>query len=413
MFTEALVFLAAIATFFLSRRSPWQAICLVIFLLPAYVVRLRIAGLPTNAFEVLLLAAVIAAASLPDAKKNTAAALHLVPRSVKIWVGVFLLAACVSTVISPQTRVSLGILKGWIIIPMAAAALILAVRPTDTQKKQLLHALIASSVAVSMVALVMGRVGGRLQAFYDSPNSLALFVAPMLTATLWQAEHDKQHKRWLIAAAALQVMAIIGAQSVGAVIAIAAALGVGISLWVKRGKVKTLAGLLLAAAIAAWIFWQTGKISYLLQPITNPSTHNSATVRLQLWSIGWDLIKENPLRGIGLGQFEPAYQQKLHQRFAAGNVLLTPYSSPLTSEFVFRDPHNWPIAFWLNTGLLGLISFVSLNIVAIKKMRREQSPILTAYSLLLTTILLFGLVDTIYWKNDLATIWWVAVAALL
>ncbi|MBI3255812.1 MAG: O-antigen ligase family protein [Candidatus Andersenbacteria bacterium] len=439
MLIEIVVMLAAILLAYQARKNLWRAICMIAFLLPAYVVRLQIGGIPTNALELLILAAGTAVLWQKGTPQTYWQSLKNIPKPIKIWITLFVLAACMSTLISSQVLVSLGILKGWVFVPLLYASLVCAARPSTAQKQQLLYALVASASAVSLVALLMGRLGGRLQAFYDTPNSLALYIAPILAATFWQAalppaaplearrSGDKGgrgvavHKRRLLTAAAtIQVMALIGSQSVGAAVAVFISLYIGVWLWLKKDKVKTLVVLTSLAVICAWLLWQSGKLPYLLKPIANPQTHNSATVRLQLWSISWDLIKENPVLGVGLGQFEPAYQQKLTARLRAchpesleGSMKSLAYNCErLASEFVFRDPHNWILAFWLNIGLLGLLSFMSLNIMVLKKIRLKQDSIYTSYYLLLITVLLFGLVDTIYWKNDLSIMWWLLVAIL-
>jgi len=138
---------------------------------------------------------------------------------------------------------------------------------------------------------------------------------------------------------------------------------------------------------------------------TSSSSGASLAVRQQLWSVGRQLIAEHPIFGVGLGQFEPQYQRVLHERFSQFNSgLLSPEPIP---EFVFRDPHNWIIAFWLNAGLLGLVAFIGVHIVAVWR-SKERGVVLA-----LVLLLLFGLVDTIYWKNDLATLHWVLISLTL
>ncbi|HLD25813.1 MAG TPA: hypothetical protein VJC05_02120, partial [Candidatus Andersenbacteria bacterium] len=78
--------------------------------------------------------------------------------------------------------------------------------------------------------------------------------------------------------------------------------------------------------LALTVLSLTGRGQYLLSPLFS-DTPNSISVRGQLWSVAAELITEHPFLGIGLGQFEPAYQEKLHDRFAVYS-LLTPNSAP-------------------------------------------------------------------------------------
>ena len=202
-------------------------------------------------------------------------------------------------------------------------------------------------------------------------------------------------------------------------------------LYLRWGAVLTL------VFISLGYLSSTGRLTYLLQPLSSSDTHNSLSVRQQLWSISVDLIKDHPLLGVGLGTFEPAYQNQLHERFTqfANCQLSTKKCESPLPEFVFRDPHNWLLSFWLNTGLLGLVSFILLNayilvhawrsVLKITGGHNQHSitPIQTNHFLItyqtqtltlaLLSILIFGLADTIYWKNDLAALHWTIVTCLI
>ena len=151
----------------------------------------------------------------------------------------------------------------------------------------------------------------------------------------------------------------------------------------------------------------SGRLSYLASPVISGEP-NSISVRLQLWDIAWDLAQAHPVLGIGLGTFEPAYQNKLHERFAAGSLPSQAYSPPTPlAEFVYRDPHNWILSFWLNMGIIGLISFTFLHVWILRPWLHIHY---SAPFAALAVLLLFGLVDTIYWKNDLSALHWVLLA---
>jgi len=159
------------------------------------------------------------------------------------------------------------------------------------------------------------------------------------------------------------------------------------------------------------IQWTTGKLTHAL------SATSPFHARLQIWQVSLAFIRDHPLFGTGLGTFEPTYQQKLHELLALGvgggewgavsSLLPTPDFLRPPLEWVVRDPHNVLLSFWLNTGLLGLLSMAGLVVVSL---RRPYSPHPTPYSLAaqaaLAAVLLFGLVDVPYFKNDLAMLWW-------
>ncbi len=411
MVIEVYVGLAVIFMYLLARKNFWHAIMVVTALLPAYSIRFHMWFIPTNALEVLIAAVALAAILGPAVWLSWKSAWQKLPAAIKTSTAFFVLAAIVSVYISPQLQTSAGIFKSWVLIPILFAWLIYAARPSPQQKKQLLHALIWSGSVVSLIALCLGLTDGRLQAFYDTPNSLALYIAPILAATIWQMMTEtKQKNSWLFVAAATQAAALLGSQSLAGSLSLIVSLFIG-SLYWRKGK-QLQKSLLLGSIIILIVlitFISTGKFRYLLEPLKDPSVHNSATVRLQLWSISWDLIQENPLLGIGLGQFEPAYQQKLHERFLNPAIY---YPQPIP-EFVFRDPHNWLLSFYLNAGLLGLLAFIALNVFILKRNWQSQNRVTQTYTILLISYLLFGLVDTIYWKNDLSIIHFLLLAILV
>ncbi|MFH1353866.1 MAG: O-antigen ligase family protein [bacterium] len=369
------------------------AIILTAAFLPAYLLRFSVFGLPANFLELAILVVATACFIRPATRSRWATAWRRLPITFRILVLLFITAAIVSTIISPHPYTSLGILKSWIIIPILFGWLIYSGSFLKIEKFNLkiINALMASGIAVSAIGLFQIFSLGRVKSVYSVPNSLALFLAPLLIIALWQ-------KRWFYAAPI--VLALLATQSVSALIAITITLSLGITFWAKPSSRKpALTILALFFILAALFLSSTGRLTYLTQ------FPNSISVRLQLWSISWDLIKEHPILGVGLGTFEPVYQQKLHERFFTRRSLGEDRSPPL-AEFVFRDPHNWILSFWLNTGLLGLLSFVGLNILVFFKFNSSA----TALALALLALLLFGFTDTIYFKNDLAALHWILLA---
>ena len=134
------------------------------------------------------------------------------------------------------------------------------------------------------------------------------------------------------------------------------------------------------------------------QNIVNSTERNSLTTRLQIWEISWELVKQQPLLGVGLGNFYAPYRA---QAFAM-------YSPPLEWEVV--KAHNLFLNLWLEVGLLGLLVFIYLIIIyshcVSKLLKQNLTPtewwILAASVSALTSTLAHGLLDTPYFKNDLA-----------
>jgi len=380
--------------------------------------------LPTNFLESSVL--VVFLVTLFQAKnrllwKN---AWSIIPKSVVFLVALFVITSIVSTYISPHPTTSLGILKGWIITPIIFSWLVFsfAIDNTNNFINHAIRSLILSGLIVSLIGIAqIGRLD-RITSVYDVPNSLALFITPLIVLSLWLAVHQ-QNPIFNTLATLVMLIALLATQSASGIFTVIITLLIAALIFPLRhtnfnqrlNTRKIITILFGITIISTLILTSTGRLNYLTKPLLNEQSYNSISVRRQLWSISWELIKENPILGTGLGTFEPAYQNKLHQRFIAYQDLTTnnyKLEKPLP-EFVFRDPHNWILSFWLNTGLLGLFSFTALNIlILVKTTKHHKHTLVTSYGLLVTIIslLLFGLTDTIYWKNDLSTLYWLLIA---
>ena len=142
----------------------------------------------------------------------------------------------------------------------------------------------------------------------------------------------------------------------------------------------------------------------------------SASSRVELWGDGLKAVKESPILGLGLTGFANQY-----------GVLNT---DPTLDTH--NLPHNIFLNFWVETGLLGLISFLYIISLYIYRGLRGASPpiiggvpreaggggindstIKLAISLFLIALLFQGLVDNPYFKNDLALVFWIILSLII
>lgn len=380
------------------------AIVGVTALLPLYIVRFSIFGIPTNVLEVCILGVFVGGVSSAAVRTQWRSILYSLDWNVKILVPLFILSAVISTLVSPHIVTSLGVLKGWVLVPILLGWMVFAAVQQDERRiGYVLDALAVSALTVSLIGIFQVGAMDRVRSIYDVPNSLALFLAPLFVATLWRAVTHRSFA--LYGVSVVMGIALLLTQSVGGVVASLGALGVSIYVFRAHVSVRARQGLLVGVLLGLLVGGVVlgGKVQYLL------SANSSAAVRLQLWSASVQLLQDSPLLGVGLGVFEPAYQEALHERFAAYDAGITS-QQPLL-EFVFRDPHNWILSLWLNTGVLGLVSFIALvytALISTSTWPKNKQVVFVA----LLVLLLFGLFDTAYWKNDLAALWWVLLGLL-
>jgi len=115
------------------------------------------------------------------------------------------------------------------------------------------------------------------------------------------------------------------------------------------------------------------------------------------------MIERNPVFGIGPGNFQKTYLE--YQKY------FPPYL-----EWAVPQPHNLYLAFWLESGLSGLIGFIWLLVLFFRDNKKAREYNLETGLLCLAIILYFlihGLVDTTYWRNDMAVIFWAVIVANL
>jgi hypothetical protein len=68
--------------------------------------------------------------------------------------------------------------------------------------------------------------------------------------------------------------------------------------------------------------------------------------------------------------------------------------------------------FWLETGLLGLVCFALLIFFSMKNYARKPSAIKLGASLFLISVIVHGMVDAPYFKNDLSVLFWFALTLI-
>lgn len=409
----------------LAIVRPSVALTLPLALHASYLVRSQVSlggfVVPTTLLELLLWVAVLF--GVVRQPRAIVRALRTVPREVIVLVALFVLAATVSAAIAPHPRTAWGQWKAFVVEPLAYAVALLPLLRSKEGRNAVASALLLGGIVSVILSVAVGTRTpdfGRLRGPYDVPNSLALVLAPLtaFAAVLtWGSEHSTL-RRLSRASLFLFVPALLLTQSLGGLIA--ALVGAGAALFVAKRQGRAsfslarVAVVLCALVAAGFAFlYSTGKLPHALAP------SSPAVARLQIWQASLALVRDHPVLGTGLGTFEPAYQAKLGQ-------LLTENSEPGTRssqfpvpgpqfplEWLVRDPHNVVLSFWLHTGLLGLLSMAGLVVLALRGVYKLHT---TSYKLAsgtaLLALLVFGLVDVPYLKNDLALLWWAYLAVV-
>lgn len=271
----------------------------------------------------------------------------------------------------------------------------------------------------------------RALAFFLHPNFFALFVTPLLAFTLPFAvkiqvlnsnvetlnklenqnanfqntvngqmsppEADppcvEKVKCWLPAMAwVLGALGLLLSMSRGGWLGLAVAVGVFV-LTLRNKKVFFSASVIVIFIVI--VILSVPNLRYrLILPFMG---EKSAVSRLSLIETGWKQIKVSPVLGSGLLGFSNNWEVYNTDPGLAHHP----------------TPHNLFVAIWVDFGLLGLLSFLGITVLALwKGLSKNRTTMQFGLALAVVAILAHGLVDTPYMKNDLAMVLWILMSLI-
>ena len=406
LFGPALLLYWALAA--TNRRLGVAVFCA---LLPAYLVRFALPlpgtglALPTTFLE-LMFAGLFAAWFFTDGLKKKDAW-----RATSRWalpLALFCLGATLGVFVSPDLRAAVGVWRAYFLEPALFFLLFVDVIRTRRDRLFVLGGL-GACLAIIGVTAVFQKVTGygipdpwqaaaarRVTAFFGYPNAIGLFAAPVSALmAAWAADLLRRPgpRRLLgllpAAAAALGLLAALFAVSKGSLVGAAVGLAL-IGLLAKPLRAATL-GLVIAGCLIVSL---VGPVTHYFGSLVS-LRDDSGSVRAIVWQESWDMLADHPVFGAGLAGYQPT---------------LAPYHQAKYIE-VFMYPHDIFLNFWSETGLIGLAGLIWLLIVffRVAELLRRRLPddwLPAALIGAMAAVLVHGLVDVPYFKNDLAMLFW-------
>lgn len=373
-----------------------------IFLIPTYLIRFSIFSVPTNLLEILIyftfISCLFEKPQVNWKELSEKYKIYIFPISL-MFSGLIL-----STLINQNYREGFGIIKGWFFDPLLFS-FILINKIDKIGIEKILKTIFFSSAIVSLIALQYFFFGEltydrRLAAFYSSPNYLAMFLSPSIFIGLYLIRNSKSEiKNWITLPSLFLISFVIYlTHSYTAWISII--LSFFLTELIKKRKLdrKTLAVFILILAVA------------IANQINNPKLKNifsersSMESRIMIWKSSLRILEDNWIFGIGPGNFQNKYLE--YQKYF-----------PLYLEWAVPHPHNLYLAFWLQGGILGFAGFIALLFLWIKKTlltlkKQKNSPLLAVSLGIVFYILIHGMIDTTYWKNDLSLMFWIIIFSI-
>lgn len=401
---------------YLALKKPIYAAGLTIILLPTYLFRSQIGWLPFTFLELCILVTFIG--WLINRIKNY----ELGIKNRKSYflnyhwpIALILLASTIALFLSPDLRAAAGIWKAYFIEPILFFVVLKNLLKSENDKKIILWSLGISTLVISLLAIFQkftgfgiyepgwtGAENRRVTSLFSSPNAIGLFLGPIIVIYLgWLISELKNLKTTILKLLIIipSLLAILFTFSQGTWLGLAAAL-IFILFFGWSKKVTT--SVVITLIILTLILPMTRQIILPLITFQDAAGQN----RLALAKISWDYLSTSPknfIFGSGIGGFAQIQNQA---------------RDPLKMEALLY-PHNIFLNFWLEIGLLGLLAFIWLMIKFFQagfknyKLKTKNYNLITlGLTAAMVAIIIHGLVDVPYFKNDLAILFWLIIALL-
>ena len=377
------------------------ATCVVI---PAYIVRWHIGPLPTTMLEnaILLTAAVFIIESIRSGLRPAWRSPVALPAAL------FLVVGGISVFVAPDRRAGLGLYRAYIVEPIAFALVLSTVVSTAQRAVAIVMGLAGGASVAGLANALIVLIALRHHDYnvlntppvviYNTANAVALYLVPIIAVSgaiglFWP---DRSIRLLAIGFAAIASVCVLLSFSRGGYLALLAVL-LGLALSHPRRWLLLTGGL-----VAGVLVFQIPAIGTRVRAeLDFGDPHNTLVGRFQLWSAAVRMLAHHPIFGAGLAGFATA---------------LAPYWNQNHADR-FTYPHNIFLNFWTEVGLAGVIVFAWIVVVtAARSWRgwRQRDPqwraIHLGVLLAVAAVLVHGLVDVPYWKNDLSLEFWILLS---
>ncbi|NQV90141.1 O-antigen ligase family protein [Candidatus Uhrbacteria bacterium] len=370
--------------------------------LPSYLLRTELFHVPTTLLELLVLMFLfvwfLKRKKIPFSLKKD--------KGILIPIILLVLASTISIVTSIGIVAALGIWKAYFIEPILLFFVLrYEIQEEKLNMDSLFTALGVTALILALVAIVQWFTGAgipipwdierRVTSVFDYPNALGLFLGPIVIIGALQIWKRTQINRpiyffWIITTL-LSSIAILLAETEAAVVAVVATLFLA-GIWNPTSRKKVIGIFLVGGVLLALSPYQ----SFIIQKLTLQDF--SGGVRLSQWSETIVMLKDHWMFGAGLAGYRDVF---------------APYHLATQYE-VFQYPHTILFNIWVELGLLGVLAFLLLAWRTARHVLSRPftiSPLSIAF-LALVEMIIHGLVDVPYFKNDLAILTWILLAII-
>ena len=296
-----------------------------------------------------------------------------------------------------------------ILEPALFYLLLRAINPRENEMWIILDAFVFGGVVIALIGLGQYIFGQnliaaedgllRLRSIYGSPNNVALYlgrITPLLAAMalLDRQPNPRRRKAYAFALLPTGLAILLTFSKGGLFLGVPAGLLVVFWIWQRRNGRSPWPWIIAAGVLGSFVFMLTQQLPLLAGRFNLTSA--TGIFRLNLWRASLEMIRENPLFGVGLDNFLYAYRGRY--------ILDAAWQEPNLNH-----PHNIVLDFATRLGILGLISGAWMLWELLRTLKRALNhvpkswfPVAVGFSGSLAAMLAHGLVDHSFFLVDLA-----------
>lgn len=420
------------------KRLDW-AVLFIIAGTPLYLLRFNILGIPSTLIEAMILITFTIWLIFKDGAKikTIFKKTGRTPYPYRFEIMAVLVISWLAIITAGISNEALGTWKAYFFEPLLLFILIINLLPKEDGRKKIILALAASALIVSLLAIYQ-KISGqfianpfwaaedsrRVVSFFGYPNAVALFLAPMIMIFAGQflGKISKYEKLFFGLSIFSSLLAIIFAKSEGALVGLMAG-SLIFALFINK-KIRLIT-IILTILSSLFIISYLPLRHFALEKITLNDL--SGQIRKQQWiETKKMMLGGRLLSGVGLSNYQkavaPYHQEGVFLNNGDSNWLEKIRNS---ADFrrqmwqpteIYMYPHNILLNFWSELGILGVLLFCWIIAKFLWQSGRlfikEKEVLALGLSCSMVVIVVHGLVDVPYFKNDLSLIFWISIALL-
>ena len=461
--SNILIIIFLIFYFILSKIRLDLAVMLLIMALPSYLIRFSIFNIPLTLLEAMILIAfivwflknykeIISNLKLKINYKFKVKNLKLKNYPFNKEIILLLIISFISIAVAGFTDSAFGIWKAYFFESILVFILIFNVFQNKEKKAinftKIFWSITISAFIVSVFAIYQKITGNfifnelwaeektrRVVSFFGYPNAVGLYLGPIILIMFgWLIEKLKNKSKklkivFIGLTIIISLLSIYFAKSEGALVGVIAGL---IVFGLLSGRKIRLIIILLVFIFGTSIMFYHPIRDYAVKKIFLKDL--SGEIRKQQWKETWKMMTESKIRfifGSGLSNYQNAIKP-YHQEGIFFNKENDPdfrrkiviFNNKYRAEHwqpveIYMYPHNIFLNFWTELGLAGLLLFVwiiikfwIIGIKLIKNNNKNNKYLIIGLICSMVVIVIHGLVDVPYFKNDLSIIFWILIAMI-